>query len=120
MAEKKKLDACARKVKSRVKKWPSARASQQVAACRKKKGQVRKGEKGKSLRRWGKEKWKTSDGKKCGEKGAGGSSSYCRPSKVVSKKKTPTTRPSKRQKQDALFKKRSGSRAPSYKTPRRK
>jgi hypothetical protein len=118
MAEK-ELDACARKVKSRVKVWPSARASQQVAQCRKKKGQVRKGEKGKSLRRWGKEKWKTTEGKDCGEKGAGGSKSYCRPSKVVSKTKTPTTRPSKKQKQDALFRKRAGGRAKSTKTPKR-
>jgi hypothetical protein len=102
MAEK-ELDACARKVKSRVKVWPSARASQQVAQCRKKKGQVRKGEKGKSLRRWGKEKWKTTEGT----------------SKVVSKTKTPTTRPSKKQKQDALFRKRAGGRAKSTKTPKR-
>lgn len=119
MAEK-KLDACARQVKSRVKVWPSARASQQVAQCRKKKGQVRKSEKGKSLRRWGKEKWKTTEGKDCGAESAGGSRSYCRPSKVVSKKKTPTTRPSKKQEQEALFRKRSGRRAPSRSTPRRK
>lgn len=32
--------------------------SQMVAKCRKKHGHVRKGEKGKSLRRWSKEKWK--------------------------------------------------------------
>ena len=118
MAEKKR-DACARQVKSRVKVWPSARASQQVAQCRKKKGQVRKGEKGKSLRRWGKEKWKTTEGKPCGAEGSGGSRSYCRPSKVVSKAKTPTTRPSKKQEQEALFRKRAGKRAPSRSTPRR-
>ncbi len=112
-------DACYKKVKASYKTFPSARASQAIAKCRKGKGKVRKTEKGKSLRRWGKEKWKTEDGKACGEKGAGGSSSYCRPSKVVSKKKTPTTRPSKKQKQEALFKKRSGKRAPSRKTPKR-
>ena len=38
-------DACTRKVKRQYKVWPSARASQAVAKCRKKKGQVRKGEK---------------------------------------------------------------------------
>ena len=34
-AKKKKLDACARKVKSRYKVWPSAYASGAVAKCRK-------------------------------------------------------------------------------------
>ena len=34
-AKKKKLDACAKKVKSRYKVWPSAYASGAVAKCRK-------------------------------------------------------------------------------------
>jgi hypothetical protein len=45
-------DYCTKKVKRSYKVWPSARASQAVAKCRKKRGDVRKGEKGKSLRRW--------------------------------------------------------------------
>ena len=90
MAAKKKLDDCARKVKRRVKVWPSARASQQVAKCRKEKGKVRKTKKGSSLKRWEKEKWKnTKTGEPCGgsKKGKG----YCRPTKKVSKK-TPKTK----------------------------
>jgi hypothetical protein len=113
-------DACTKKIKRQYKVWPSARASQAVAKCRKSKGQVRKTEKGKSLRRWGKEKWvDKATGKACGHSGDA-KSQYCRPSKVVSKKKTPSTRPSKKQVQEALFKKRSGGRAPSRPTPRRK
>ena len=50
-------DACTRKIKRQYKVWPSARASQAVAKCRKSKGNVRKGKAGKSLRRWAKEKW---------------------------------------------------------------
>ena len=49
-------DACYKKVKRRVKVFPSARASQQIAKCRKSKGQVKKSAKGASLRRWDKEK----------------------------------------------------------------
>lgn len=112
-------DACTKKVKRQYKKWPSARASQAVAKCRKAKGQVRKTEKGKSLRRWAKEKWvDKATGKPCGHSGDA-KSQYCRPSKVVSKAKTPTTRPSKKQTQEALFRKRAGKRAPSRRTPRR-
>jgi len=86
----KPLDACARKVKSRVRVWPSARASQMVAQCRKRSGHVRKGKAGTSLRRWGKEKWKdTRTGKPCGHKGE---HEYCRPTKRVSKR-TPVMRP---------------------------
>jgi hypothetical protein len=111
-------DACTKKVKATGIKWPSARASQQLAKCRKSKGQVRKTEKGKSLRRWGKEKWKdTRTGKPCGQ---GGKTETCRPSKVVSKKKTPKTRYTDKEQQDALFAKRAGKRAPSVKRPRRK
>ncbi len=112
-------DACTRKIKRQYKVWPSARASQAVAKCRKSKGQVRKTKKGKSLRRWAKEKWvDKKTGKPCGAKT--NKAQYCRPTKVVSKKKTPTTRPSKRQTQEALFRKRAGKRAPSRKTPRRR
>ena len=83
-------DACAEKVKRSVKVWPSARASQMVAKCRKAKGQVRKTEKGSSLKRWEKEKWvKTSTGEPCG--GAKKGKGYCRPSKKVSKE-TPKTK----------------------------
>ncbi len=117
MAEK-KLDACARKVKARVKKWPSARASQQVAQCRKAKGQVRKSKEGSDLKRWGKEKWKDKrTGKPCGQ---GGKTEYCRPTKVVSKKKTPNTRATKKEVSTALARKRRGARAPTKRTPRRK
>ena len=46
-------DACTEKVKRSVKVWPSARASQMVAKCRKAKGQVRKTEKGSSSQKVG-------------------------------------------------------------------
>lgn len=112
-------DYCTKKVKSEYSVWPSARASQAVAKCRKSRGDVRKGEKGKSLRRWAREKWiDKATGKPCGHSGDN-KSQYCRPSKVVSKKKTPSTRPSKKQTQEALFRKRAGRRAPSRPTPRR-
>lgn len=112
-------DACTKKIKRQYKVWPSARASQAVAKCRKSKGQVRKTSKGKSLRRWAREKWvDKKTGKPCGHSGDA-RSQYCRPTKVVSKKKTPATRSSKKQVQEALFKKRAGGRAPSRKTPKR-
>ena len=112
-------DACTKKVKRQYKVWPSARASQAVAKCRRSKGNVRKGKAGKSLRRWAKEKWvDKATGKPCGHSGDS-KSQYCRPSQVVSKKKTPTTRPSKEQVQDALFRKRAGKRAKSTTTPKR-
>ena len=82
-------DACYKKVKARVKVFPSARASQQIAKCRKKSGKVTKSKKGSDLKRWGKEKWKdTKTGKACGK---GGKNEYCRPTKRVSKK-TPKTK----------------------------
>ena len=90
MTKSKKGDACTRKVKARVAVWPSARASQQVAKCRKAKGQARKTKKGSDLKRWEKEDWKnTKTGEKCGgsKKGKG----YCRPTKKVSSK-TPKTK----------------------------
>jgi hypothetical protein len=86
---KSKLDACARSVKARVAVWPSARASQMVAKCRKKHGHVRHSSAGTSLKRWEREKWKdTKTHKPCGESGKH-SKEYCRPSKKVSSK-TPT------------------------------
>lgn len=82
-------DACYKKVKARVKVFPSARASQQIAKCRKSKGQVRKTKAGSSLKRWGSEKWQdTRTGKPCGQ---GKSNEYCRPTKRVSSK-TPKTK----------------------------
>lgn len=109
-------DYCTRKVKAQYDVWPSARASQAVAKCRKSRGETRKTEEGADLRRWTKEQWVDRVSKKpCG---AGGDTEYCRPSRVVSAE-TPTTRPSKRQVQEALFKKRAGKRAPALATPER-
>jgi hypothetical protein len=69
--------------------FPSARASQAIAKCRKGKGQVRKTKKGTELKRWQAEKWQdTKSGKACG---AGGKNEYCRPTKRVSSK-TPKTK----------------------------
>ena len=82
-------DACYKKVKASYDVFPSARASQAIAKCRKGKGQVNKSEKGASLKRWEKESWKdTKSGKACG---AGGKNEYCRPTKRVSSK-TPVTK----------------------------
>jgi len=82
-------DACYNKVKSQYSVFPSARASQAIAKCRKESGSVRKTEAGSSLKRWEKEKWvDTRTGKACG---AGGKNEYCRPSKRVSAE-TPKTK----------------------------
>jgi hypothetical protein len=82
-------DACYKKVKASYKVFPSARASQAIAKCRKASGNVKKTEEGSSLKRWEKEKWvDTRTGKPCG---AGGSNEYCRPTKRVSKA-TPKTK----------------------------
>ncbi len=82
-------DACYKKVKATYKVFPSARASQAIAKCRKASGSVKKTEKGASLKRWQAEKWvDTRTGKPCG---AGGSNEYCRPTKKVSSK-TPKTK----------------------------
>ena len=82
-------DACYKKVKAQYKVFPSARASQAIAKCRKAKGQVKKSEKGSDLKRWEKEKWvDTRTGKPCG---AGKKNEYCRPTKKVSSK-TPKTK----------------------------
>lgn len=82
-------DSCYKKVKASYKVFPSARASQAIAKCRKKKGSVKKSSKGTSLKRWQEEKWvDTRTGNPCG---AGGDNEYCRPTKRVSSK-TPVTR----------------------------
>jgi len=82
-------DACYKKVKASYDVFPSARASQAIAKCRKSSGNVVKSEKGSSLKRWESEKWQdTKSGKACG---AGGSNEYCRPTLRVSEK-TPKTK----------------------------
>jgi hypothetical protein len=82
-------DACYKKVKAQYDVFPSARASQAIAKCRKALGSVVKSEKGSSLKRWEKEKWvDTRTGKACG---AGGKNEYCRPTKRVSSA-TPKTK----------------------------
>jgi len=82
-------DACYKKVKAQYDVFPSARASQAIAKCRKSSGSVRKTEEGSSLKRWQLEKWvDTKSGKACG---AGGSNEYCRPTKRISSQ-TPKTK----------------------------
>lgn len=109
-------DACYNKIKAQYEVFPSARASQALAKCRKSKGQVRKSEEGANLRRWAKEGWKDKrTGEPCGSD-AVTAPSYCRPSKVVDKKKTPNTRAAP----GALAAKAAGKRAPATKTPKRK
>jgi len=82
-------DACYKKVKAQYDVFPSARASQAIAKCRKQSGNVVKSEKGTSLKRWEKEKWvDTRTGSACG---AGGKNEYCRPTKRVSSE-TPKTK----------------------------
>ena len=82
-------DACYKKVKAQYDVFPSARASQAIAKCRKQSGSIRKGESGTSLKRWEKEKWvDTRTNKPCG---GGGKNEYCRPTKRVSAS-TPKTR----------------------------
>jgi hypothetical protein len=81
-------DSCYKKVKAQYDVFPSARASQAIAKCRKASGSVKKTEKGTSLKRWESEKWTdTKTGKPCG---AGGKNEYCRP-KVKVSSKTPKT-----------------------------
>lgn len=82
-------DACYRKVKAQYDVFPSARASQAIAKCRKASGSVRKTEEGKDLKRWQAERWvDTRTGKPCG---GGGKNEYCRPTKKVSSR-TPKTK----------------------------
>lgn len=73
-------------------KW-SARAAQQTARCRKKKGIVRKTQQGTNLKRWAEEEWTDENGKPCGSSSKDKSKKRvikCRPSKRVSHK-TPVT-----------------------------
>ena len=57
-------DACYSKVKAQYAVFPSARASQAIAKCRKGKGTVRKTKAGTNLKRWQAEKWQdTKSGK---------------------------------------------------------
>lgn len=82
-------DACYKKVKSQYDIFPSARASQAIAKCRKENGIVKKSSEGSSLKRWQAEKWvDTRTGKPCG---AGGKNEYCRPTKRISSQ-TPKTK----------------------------
>ena len=82
-------DACYKKVKAQYDVFPSARASQAIAKCRKASGNVKKSEEGTSLKRWEKEKWvDTRTGKACG---SGGKNEYCRPTNRVSSE-TPKTK----------------------------
>ena len=82
-------DACYKKVKAQYDVFPSARASQAIAKCRKGSGNVRKTSEGAKLKRWQAEKWQdTRTGKPCG---AGGKNEYCRPTKRVSSA-TPKTK----------------------------
>lgn len=92
-------DACTKKVKAQYDVWPSARASQAVAKCRRGQGDVRKGEEGASLKQWEAEKWEAAGGKPCGDASAGGPRSYCRPTKVVNEDTPSTARPAKQQSQ---------------------
>ena len=83
-------DACYHKVKAQYKIFPSARASQAIAKCRKSHGQSQKSKKGAELKRWEKEKWvNIKTGRPCGN--TKDKKEYCRPSKRVSHK-TPKTR----------------------------
>jgi hypothetical protein len=82
-------DACYKKVKAQYDVFPSARASQAIAKCRKSSGTVRKTEQGTALKRWQSEKWvDTKSGKACG---AGGKNEYCRPTNRISSQ-TPKTK----------------------------
>ncbi len=82
-------DACYYRVKRKYAVFPSARASQAIAKCRKSTGHTRKTKAGASLKRWQAEKWKnTKTGRPCGN--IKDKTEYCRPTKRVSSK-TPKT-----------------------------
>jgi stalled ribosome alternative rescue factor ArfA len=85
-----KRDKCYQKVKASFKVFPSARASQAIAKCRKASGQVRKTSAGASLRQWQSEEWIQQYGKPCGTERKKGKTPYCRPSRRVAAN-TPTT-----------------------------
>lgn len=84
-------DACYYKIKGRFKVWPSARASQALAKCRKHSpGGAHKTAKGQALRNWSAEKWvNVKTGRPCGNRKD--KNEYCRPTKRISAK-TPVTR----------------------------
>ena len=83
-------DRCYYQVKAKYSTFPSARASQAIAKCRKQHHHVRKGLAGAALKRWQKEKWvNTKTGKPCGGKDE---HEYRRPTKKVSAK-TPKLHP---------------------------
>lgn len=85
-----KKDACYQKVKASFRVFPSARASQAIAKCRKAKGQVRRTAAGASLRQWQNEEWVQQYGEACGTARKGDKVPFCRPSKRVSAS-TPVT-----------------------------
>ena len=87
-----KKDSCYYSVKASYAVFPSARASQAIAKCRKSHGQVRKSKAGTNLKRWQKEKWvNTKTGRPCGN--SKDAHEYCRPTKKISKQ-TPKMNPS--------------------------
>ena len=92
MAKRKptKKDFCYNKIRRTYAVFPSARASQAIAKCRKARGEVRRTEEGSSLRAWAKEEWVQQYGQPCGTARKGDKTPYCRPSKRVSKD-TPKT-----------------------------
>lgn len=80
--------SCLELARSRYKHFPSARASQAIAKCRKERGESRLSEKGAALRRWAAEKWiDVETGLPCG---SAGEVEFCRPTVRVSPK-TPKT-----------------------------
>lgn len=104
-------DSCYYAVKRKYATFPSARASQAIAKCRKAHGHVHKSEAGKALRRWHKERWvNTKTGKPCGNKTD--KTEYCRPTKKVSKHTPKTSQSmSKTEKNKHYAQKLSGKRA---------
>tara|TARA_B100000035_G_C20839365_1_gene482333 strand:+ start:273 stop:602 length:330 start_codon:yes stop_codon:yes gene_type:complete len=87
-------DSCYEKIKASYEVFPSARASQAIAKCRKHSGgKIRKTAAGAALKRWKAEKWvNTKTGKPCGQNED--RHSYCRPT-VKRSSKTPVLRGSK-------------------------
>jgi len=83
-------DSCYKKAKASFKVFPSARASQAIAKCRKRKGIVRRTKAGASLRQWQSEEWVQQYGKPCGTARKRGKTPFCRPSKRVASS-TPVT-----------------------------
>ena len=88
-SDKGNKDACYHEAKRKFKVFPSAYAGGYIAKCRKKKGSVKKSEKGSSLKRWYKEDWRDEKGNTCGSS-KNKDTKKCRPSKRVTSK-TPVT-----------------------------